>query len=150
MDALKAKYVSQLAEYDSLSSQAITAEDTSKIPKLREMNVKISETLNEMIENLTFLKQNTTDIKEERNKFIQKLGQIQRDYNGLIVATDTLETLRRIRQQASHDADSQLRLYLLFFLLLALCIVFYVLFMAQRKDSTAPSASTPPMMAALV
>jgi hypothetical protein len=59
MDALKAKYVSQLAEYDSLSSQAITAEDTSKIPKLREMNVKISETLNEMIEKITFLKQMT-------------------------------------------------------------------------------------------
>ena len=150
MDALKAKYASQLAEYDSLSTQAIASEDTSKIPKLRELNIQIAATLNEMIEKLTFLKQNTTDIKEERNKFIQKLGQIQRDYNGLIVATDTLETLRRIRQQASHDADSQLRLYLLFFLLLALCIVFYVLFMAQRKDSTAPSASTPPIMAALV
>jgi len=150
MDALKAKYVSQLAEYDTLSSQAIQSEDTTKIPKLRELNIKIAETLNEMIEKLTFLKQNTSDIKEERSKLIQKLGQIQRDYSGLIAATDTLETLRRIRQQASHDADSQLRLYLLFFLLLALCIVFYVLFMAQRKDSTAPSASTPPMMAALV
>jgi hypothetical protein len=150
MDALKAKYVSQLAEYDTLSSQAIQSEDTTKIPKLRELNIKIAETLNEMIEKLTFLKQNTPDIKEERSKLIQKLGQIQRDYSGLIAATDTLETLRRIRQQASHDADSQLRLYLLFFLLLALCIVFYVLFMAQRKDSTAPSASTPPMMAALV
>ena len=150
MDALKAKYVSQLAEYDSLSSQAITAEDTSKIPKLRELNIQIAATLNEMIEKLTFLKQNTTDIRQERDMFIQKLGQIQRDYSGLIAATDTLETLRRIRQQASHDADSQLRLYLLFFLLFALCIVFYVLFMAQRKDSTAPSASTPPMMAALV
>jgi len=150
MDALKAKYVSQLAEYDTLSSQAIQSEDTTKIPKLRELNIKIAATLNEMIEKLTFLKQNTPDIKEERNKFIQKLGQIQRDYSGLIAATDTLETLRRIRQQASHDADSQLRLYLLFFLLFALCIVFYVLFMAQRKDSTAPSARTPPMMAALV
>lgn len=150
MDALKAKYVSQLAEYDTLSSQAIQSEDTTKIPKLRELNIKIAETLNQMIEKLTFLKQNTPDIKQERDIFIQKLGQIQRDYSGLIAATDTLETLRRIRQQASHDADSQLRLYLLFFLLLALCIVFYVLFMAQRKDSTAPSASTPPMMAALV
>lgn len=150
MDALKAKYTTQLAEYDTLSSQAIQSEDTTKIPKLRELNIKIAETLNEMIEKLTFLKQNTSDIKEERSKLIQKLGQIQRDYSGLIAATDTLETLRRIRQQASHDADSQLRLYLLFFLLLALCIVFYLLFMAQRKDTTAASASTPPMMAALV
>jgi hypothetical protein len=150
MDTLKAKYTTQLAEYDALSSQAIQTNDTSKIPKLRELNIAIAATLNEMIENLTFLKQNTPDIKQERDKFIQKLGQIQRDYNGLIEATDTLETLRRIRQQASHDADSQLRLYLLFFLLLALCIVFYILFMAQRKDTTAASARTPPMMAALV
>jgi len=150
MDTLKAKYTTQLAEYDTLSSQAIQTNDTSKIPKLRELNIAIAATLNEMIENLTFLKQNTPDIKQERDKFIQKLGQIQRDYNGLIEATDTLETLRRIRQQASHDADSQLRLYLLFFLLLALCIVFYILFMAQRKDTTAASARTPPMMAALV
>jgi hypothetical protein len=150
MDTLKAKYTTQLAEYDTLSSQAIQTNDTSKIPKLRELNIAIAATLNEMIENLTFLKQNTPDIKQERDKFIQKLGQIQRDYNGLIEATDTLETLRRIRQQASHDADSQLQLYLLFFLLLALCIVFYILFMAQRKDTTAASARTPPMMAALV
>ena len=150
MDALKAKYVSQLAEYDTLSSQAIQSEDTTKIPKLRELNIKIAETLNQMIEKLTFLKQNTPDIKKERNALIQKLGQIQRDYSGLIAATDTLETLRRIRQQASYDADYQLRLYLLFFLLLAICIVFYVMFMAKKKDTTAPSARTPPMMAALV
>jgi hypothetical protein len=150
MDTLKAKYTTQLAEYDTLSSQAIQTNDTSKIPKLRELNIAIAATLNEMIENLTFLKQNTPDIKQERDKFIQKLGQIQRDYNGLIEATDTLETLRRIRQQASNDADSQLQLYLLFFLLLAFCIVFYILFMAQRKDTTAASARTPPMMAALV
>jgi hypothetical protein len=150
MDTLKTKYATQLAQYNTLSSQAIQAEDTSQIPKLREMNIAIAGTLNDMIEKLTFLKQNTPDIKKERNALIQKLGQIQRDYSGLIAATDTLETLRRIRQQASYDADSQLRLYLLFFLLLALCIVFYVMFMAQKKDTTAPSARTPPMMAALV
>jgi hypothetical protein len=150
MDALKAKYATQLDQYNTLSSQAIQAEDTSQIPKLREMNIAIAGTLNEMIEKLTFLKDNTPDIKQERNTLIQKLGQIQRDYSGLIAATDTLETLRRIRQQATYDADYQLRLYLLFFLLLALCIVFYVMFMAQKKDTTAPSARTPPMMAALV
>ena len=150
MDALKAKYTSQLAEYDTVSAQAIQTNDTTKLPKLRELNIAIAATLNDMIQNLTFMKKNTPDIKQERDKFIRKLGQIQRDYSGLIAATDTLETLRRIRQQASYDADSQLRIYLLFFLLFALCIVFYVLFMAQKKDTTAASARTPPMMAALV
>ena len=53
MDALKAKYATQLDQYNTLSSQAIQAEDTSQIPKLREMNIAIAGTLNEMIEKLT-------------------------------------------------------------------------------------------------
>lgn len=151
MDVLKAKYTTQLAEYDVLTAQAIQSDDVTTIPQIRAKNVQIAATLNDMIENLTFMKQNTSStVKQERDTLIQKLVQIQNDYNSLNKSKDTLETLRRIRQHASHDADSQLRLYLLFFLLLALCIVFYVMFMAQKKDTTAASARTPPMMAALV
>jgi len=150
MDTLKTKYTSQLAEYDTMSARAIQTSDTSKIPKLRELNIAIAATLNQMIEQLTFLKQNTPNIKQERDKLIQKLAEIQRDYSGLIEANDTLETLRRIREHVKSDTDYELHIYLLFFLLFALCIVFYVLFMAQRKDTTAASASTPPMTAALV
>lgn len=150
MDTLKTKYTSQLAEYDTMSARAIQTSDTSKIPKLRELNIAIAATLNQMIEQLTFLKQNTPNIKQERDKLIQKLAEIQKDYSGLIEANDTLETLRRIREHVKSDTDYELHIYLLFFLLFALCIVFYVLFMAQRKDTTAASASTPPMTAALV
>jgi hypothetical protein len=150
MDSLKTKYTSQLAEYDTMSTRAIQTSDTSKIPKLRELNIAIAATLNQMIEQLTFLKQNTPSIKQERDKLIQKLAEIQKDYSGLIEANDTLETLRRIREHVKSDTDYELHIYLLFFLLFALCIVFYVLFMAQRKDTTAASASTPPMTAALV
>lgn len=151
MEELKAKYAIQLAEYDQLTAQAIQSDDVTQIPKLREMNTKIAATLNDMIEKLTFMKQNTTStVKQERDALIQKLAQIQKDYNSLNESKDTLETLRRIRQQANYDADYQLRTYLFFFLLLALCIVFYVMFMAQKKDTTAASARTPPMMAALV
>lgn len=150
MDTLKTKYTSQLAEYDTMSARAIQTSDTSKIPKLRELNIAIAATLNQMIEQLTFLKQNTPSIKQERDKLIQKLAEIQKDYSGLIEANDTLETLRRIREHVKSDTDYELHIYLLFFLLFALCIVFYVLFMAQRKDTTAASASTPPMTAALV
>jgi hypothetical protein len=151
MDVLQAKYTTQLAEYDTLTAQAIQSDDVTVIPKIREKNIQIAATLNEMITKLTFLKQNTTStVKQERDALIQKLVQIQNDYNSLNKSKDTLETLRRIRQQVNYDAQSQLRLYLLFFLLFALCIVFYVMFIAQKKDTTAASASTPPMMAALV
>jgi cbb3-type cytochrome oxidase subunit 3 len=151
MDVLQAKYTTQLAEYDALTAQAIQSDDVTAIPQIRAKNVQIAATLNEMITSLTFLKQNTTStVKQERDALIQKLVQIQNDYNSLNKSKDTLETLRRIRQQVNYDAQSQLRLYLLFFLLFALCIVFYVMFMAQKKDTTAASARTPPMMAALV
>ena len=150
MDTLKAKYTTQLTQYDTMSTLAIQTSDTSKIPKLRELNIAIAATLNQMIEQLTFLKQNTPSIKQERDKLIQKLAEIQRDYSGLIEANDTLETLRRIREHVKSDRDQELNVYLLFFLLFAFCIVFFVLFMAQRKDTTAASARTPPMTAALV
>jgi hypothetical protein len=151
MDVLQAKYTTQLAEYDALTAQAIQSDDVTAIPQIRAKNIQIAATLNEMITSLTFLKQNTTStVKQERDALIQKLVQIQNDYNSLNKSKDTLETLRRIRQQVNYDAQSQLRLYLLFFLLFALCIVFYVMFMAQKKDTTAASASTPPIMAALV
>jgi len=151
MDVLQAKYTTQLAEYDALTAQAIQSDDVTAIPQIRAKNIQIAATLNEMITSLTFLKQNTTStVKQERDALIQKLVQIQNDYNSLNQSKDTLETLRRIRQQVNYDAQSQLRLYLLFFLLFALCIVFYVMFMAQKKDTTAASASTPPIMAALV
>jgi len=151
MDVLQAKYTTQLAEYDALTAQAIQSDDVTAIPQIRAKNVQIAATLNEMITSLTFLKQNTTStVKQERDALIQKLVQIQNDYNSLNESKDTLETLRRIRQQVNYDAQSQLRLYLLFFLLFALCIVFYVMFMAQKKDTTAASASTPPIIAALV
>jgi hypothetical protein len=55
----------QLAEYDTVSAQAIQSDDTTKLPKLREMNIKIAATLNDMIEKLTFMKQNTRDIKQD-------------------------------------------------------------------------------------
>jgi hypothetical protein len=151
MDVLQAKYTTQLAEYDALTAQAIQSDDVTMIPQIRAKNIQIAGTLNEMITNLTLLKQNTSsNVKQERDTLIQKLVQIQNDYNSLNKSKDTLETLRRIRQHVNYDADYQLRLYLLFFLLLALCIVFYVMFMAQKKDTTAASARTPPMMAALV
>ena len=53
MDALKAKYNTQLAEYDRLSADAIETDDVTQLPKLRELNIEIAATLNEMIEKLT-------------------------------------------------------------------------------------------------
>ena len=150
MDELRVKYETQLKEYDSLVDSAIATNDTSQIAKLRSLNEAIAKTLNEMIEKLTFLKKETPSIKKERDELVARLTQIQKDYNGLLVTTDQLETLRRIRQQESTEANRQLYLYFGFFLLVCLIMILYLAFMTQRKDTTAAIARTPPTTAALV
>lgn len=150
MDALRVQYERQLKEYDDLVRQSLQSGDASQVPKLRDLNAAISRTLNDMIQQLTFLKRDTPDIKKERNELIERLRQIQKDYNGLLVNTDQLETLRRIRQQESSEANRLLYMYLFFFLAVCLAVFLYLMFMTHRKDTTAASASMPPTAAAFV
>lgn len=151
MDETKKQYTQQLQEYDRVVDEAIQTQDLTKLPKIKDLNAGIAKTLNKMIEELTFLKKDTPDIKKTRDELLERLRKIQRDYTGLLEDTDQLETLRRIRQQESREADRQLYMYLIFFLLVALAIVLFVLFFSgQRKDATAASASMPPTAAALV
>ncbi len=150
MDELKAKYERQLKEYDDAINLAISTQDASKIDSLKQMNMNLSKTLNEMIENLTFLKKETPELSKYRDELVGRLRQIQKDYNGLLVNTDTLETLRRIRQEESGEAKRELYWYLLFFLIISIVLILYLMFMTQKKDMTAMSATSPPMTAAFV
>jgi FtsZ-binding cell division protein ZapB len=150
MDELREKYKTQLRDYETSVNRAIESEDASQIPVLQAKNVAIAQTLDKMIETLTFLKKETPSIKDERNELVGKLKTIQRDYNGLKSSTDQLETLRRIRQQESGEANRQLYLYFGFFLLVCLIIIVYLAFMSHKKVTTAASASIPPTTAALV
>lgn len=150
MDALRDKYERQLKEYDELVKTSIDKQDVSSLPKLRELNAAIAKTLNDMIEKLTFLRKETPSLKEERDELINRLRQIQRDYNGLLVNTDNLETLRRIRQQEGGEANRQLYMYVGLFLLVVFAILLYLMFAPHRILSTTPTASMPPTTAALV
>ena len=150
MDALRSKYEKQMKEYDALVKKSLDAGDVSQISTLRTMNAALAKTLNDMIQQVTFLKKDTPSIKKERDELIERLRQVQKDYNGLAVNTDQLETLRRIRHQESAEATRLLQMYLFFFLALCLAVLLYILFMTQRKDTTAPRASIPPTTAAFV
>jgi len=150
MDELRSKYERQLKEYDDLVQSSIDSQDVSKLPRLRELNAAIAKTLNEMIEKLTFLRRETPTLKQERDELINRLRQIQLDYNGLLVNTDNLETLRRIRQQEGSEANRQLYMYIGFFLLVVFGIIFYIMFAPHRMATTAPTASMPATTAALV
>lgn len=150
MDELRVKYDAQVKEYDDLVETSLQTGDTSALPRLRALNAAIAKALNEMIEKLTFLRKETPTLKDERDELINRLRQIQRDYNGLLVNTDNLETLRRIRQQEGGEANRQLYMYIGFFLLVVFGIVFYLMFAPHRKFSTTLTASIPPTTAALV
>lgn len=144
--ALDTDYKQQLAAYEAAIEQTIRANDASRLPQLRQMSEGIQKTLNKMIEGLTFLKKDTPNIQKERDFLVERLRQIQLDYNGLLVNTDTLETLRRIREQEGGDMKRDLYRYLLFFFVVCMGVVLLLLFTTgQKKESTATSAPTPSM-----
>jgi small-conductance mechanosensitive channel len=148
MDELKAKYLRQSAEYDTAVDSAIASGDMTQIKRIKELNAAMSKTLNAMIEKLTFLKKDSPSLKQERDGLVQNLRRIQQDYNGLLTNTDELETLRRIRQQASVEGDRQLNWYLFAFFLFACILLFYLVFYG-KSEPTAMIASTVPTMPAL-
>lgn len=150
MDVLRGQYTRQLNEYDRLVNQALATGNTRQLPRIRQLNVSLGKTLDEMIGQVTFLKRNSPTIKRERDQLTEQLRRIQREYNALVANRDQLETLRRIRQQESTEANRQLYWYLFAFFGLVVVLLVAMLFFSYRKETTAAIASTPPMTAALV
>ena len=147
METLRTKYARQLGEYDELLARG---DDVSKLSRIRELNVALGKTIDEMITELTFLKEETPSIERERNDLMTQLNRIQRQYNDLADARDEYETLRRIRMEESAEANTMLYTYLLVFFVACLGLMGLVVFMSQRKDTTAPIARMPPTTAAFV
>lgn len=139
MNELKDRFAQEEAAYEA----AIQAGNTDQA---RALNVQLAATLSQMIGASAM---NPTNIKSYRDELIAKLIRIQRDYNGLIVSTDQLETLRRIRNYETTKFDSTFTLYLWAFLLLSIVLIVVLLFKTQRVATTAMSAVSPATMPAL-
>ena len=142
MDALRVAHTNQLIEYKNLIDTAIANRDSSKLTDIRAMNIALSTRLNTMIENLVAMKR-TQSAEDELAALLAELRQIQRDYNGLIKETDTLETLRRIRQQEDVSVKRELYWYLIVFVFVAILFIGYLIFYGKRA-ATAPIANTVP------
>jgi septal ring factor EnvC (AmiA/AmiB activator) len=139
-----------IAEYDALVSRAIATNDTSLLAQIRTKSEQVQSALNKQIEELTFLKKDTPNIKAEREHLLEQLRRIQRDYGGVVDASDDLTTLRRIREQEGGEFSRQLYLYLAFFFGLVLLVLVLVFVMGRQKaDTAAMSPSTPSMSPAL-
>ena len=145
MEELNAKYQAQVKEYEALMQTSIRQKDPAKLPDLKAKSEAIQATLNKMIENLTYLRKETPDIRTERDALLEKLRRIQRDYSAMIVNTDEMETLRRIREQENGDVKRYLMIYLIGFLFVVTLLLVYMVFLG-RKAETSPTATATPTM----
>lgn len=142
-------YKRQVAAYEAVISQSIRANDPARIAELRKQSEEIQNTLNKMIENLTYLKKETPDIRSQRDSLLEKLRRIQRDYSAMLVNTDDLETLRRIREQENGEAHRQLLLYLMAFLFLTMVLLVYLMYVGRSAETTPTATAIPTMSPAL-
>lgn len=141
---------SKIDYYNDLVARALATDDTTVLSEIRSLNRTITSLLNEEIQRLTFLRKESSDVSQERNRLIERLRQIQKDYNGLRETTDTLETLRRIREEESSEGKRVFALYMAGFLGICLLVLFYLVFFPQAKATTSTMAITPPKMPTLV
>lgn len=120
---LESKFAQQKTVYDNLVSNALDANDASPgtISAIADARAAMNNTLSEMLR-LT----EQTGRGASQDELIERIMEIQRDYNGLLVATDKLETLRRIRQQQDLVANGSLRIYGLGFLIACVGLIIVI------------------------
>lgn len=143
MSELRIRYERLQQDYDTLMTTAIANNDASKLQELRRLNQEMSSVLSQLLGQS--VQHNTGDEEE----LVKRLQQIQKDYNGLITATDDLETLRRIRAYEEDTSKKTLTGYLIALIVVALLVI-GAMFVFQRALSTPTIASSPPSTSALV
>lgn len=144
-EANNTTYKQQVAAYEAEMEASIRQNDPSKLPQLKTKSEAIQATLNKMIENLTYLKKETPDIRGERDTLLEKLRRIQADYGAMLTNTDDLETLRRIREQENGEARRMLILYLFAFLFVSMMLVVYLVYTGRKTPTSPTTAATPSM-----
>jgi hypothetical protein len=142
MDELRAAHEKQLVDYKNMIDRAIENRDATKLPDIRATNQALSDRLEVMIGQLTLMKNNSS-AEVEVQKLLVILRKIQQDYTNLVKDTDTLETLRRIRQQEDVSAKRELYWYLIIFVFIAILLIAYLIFYG-KSAATAAIASTVP------
>jgi hypothetical protein len=148
MTDLRREYESLRSQYDNLWEQSKNVRSQEAANKLtgdlKALNVRLGQVLERM---MSFQSESPSEVRDE---LVQRLAEIQKDYNGLLVATDDLETLRRIRAHESSEGKKTLALYLFAFVALAVLLLVVIFWKgrSQTKETaammpTSPAAMTP-------
>jgi hypothetical protein len=135
-------YQSISAQYEALMKDTLDNNKPENIPRLVELSKQLTAILNAEIEKKsTNIKGDRIDIAQQ--KLVERLQQIQMDYNGLLTTTDDLETLRRIRQYESQETKTLLYWHLVFLMIVFLVIVLFLIFYRKEVTIAATPMSAP-------
>ena len=122
MEDLEAEYQNRKKVYDNLVASALETNDASKIDAIADAKKAMSETLSKMLQLSV-----TLGATNQQDELIRRIMEIQRDYNGLLVATDKLETLRKIHRFQDSKTDVNLKIYGLGFLVASFALIVAIL-----------------------
>lgn len=146
---LEARYKQQLHLYDTYIKDALQSNSvrSDTLDKIKQTNQAIAKTLDDMIGLITQSKQTDGNIHVYRDELVAKLQRIQKDYNGLLQNTDTLETLRRIRNQEEKEATGTLFWLIVGFLIVCILVLILMIVFGQKKVNadimpTSPATTT--------
>jgi hypothetical protein len=137
MEDLKKTFKTQEAAYE-------TAISTGNVADAKALNLQLADTVSQLLAAATA---DPTHIDAYRNELVRKLTRIQYDYNGLVANTDSLETLRRIREYETTKFDSSFMLYLFAFGLACVFLIVLLLFKRQPLPTNTISMTSPATMA---
>jgi hypothetical protein len=118
MEEIEQEFQTRKRIYESLVADAIARNDSSKIDAIAAAKQAMGESLSKMLE---LSARSGTDSQQQ--ELIRRIMEIQRDYNGLLVSTDKLETLRRIHQQMDATQGTGLKLFGVLFVVAALSLI---------------------------
>lgn len=121
MADLEADYQTRKVIYDNLVRDALARSDASKVDDIANAKVAMNESLSKMLE--LSAKSGTETQQEE---LIHRIMEIQRDYNGLLVGTDKLHTLRLLHQSLDVRDSAGLKLLGGAFFIAMLALLFQV------------------------
>ncbi len=131
MAELETQYKTKYDLYTQYASEALaTGNATTReefIQKIKVLNTELASILAEMIRSLTNSKNTAPSTEKLRDELVSRLQRIQFDYNGLLVSTDKLTTLRRIRQFETAKSTEKVNTYLIGLAVLSALLVLAVI-----------------------
>jgi hypothetical protein len=115
---LRTDYEKKKLIYDNLVNNALANNDASQIDAIMAAKQAMSESLSNVLAATS-----KTGTDEQQNELIRRIMEIQRDYNGLLVATDKLQTLRMIRQTIDGQQGVGLKMFGAVFVIASITLI---------------------------